>query len=65
MILKINPRDNQIKNGGFRDNGTIIIKMINTSTPLNWDRVVLNERLLNFAACIRPNIVTTGSVKSL
>ena len=36
--------------------GTIIIKMINTSTPLNWDRIVLNERLLNFAACIRPNI---------
>ena len=45
--------------------GTIIIKMINTSTPLNWDRIVLNERSLNFAACIRPNIVTTGSVKSL
>lgn len=44
---------------------TIIIKMINTSTPLNWDRIVLNERSLNFAACIRPNIVTTGSVESL
>ena len=45
--------------------GTIIIEMINTSTPLNWDRIVLNERLLNFVAFIRPNIVTTGSVKSL
>ena len=45
--------------------GTIIIKMINTSNPLNWDRIVLNERLLNFVAFIRPNIVTTGSVKSL
>ena len=44
---------------------TIIIKMINTSSPLNQDRIVLNERSLNFAACIRPNIVTTGSVKSL
>ena len=45
--------------------GTIIVKMINTSTPVNLDRIVLNERSLNFAACIWPSIVTTGSVKSL
>ena len=45
--------------------GTIIIKMINTSSPVNLDRIVLNKRSLNFAECIWPNIVTTGSVKSL
>ena len=49
--------------------GTIIIKMINNSTPppppINLDQIVLNEHLLNFVAFIRPNIVTTGSVKSL
>ena len=50
---------------GLGIKGTIIIKMVNTSTPLNWDWIVLNERSLNFAAFIRSNIVTTGSVKSL